>query len=98
MRRFSAAENLIDRGKLPRQSEHGAHGDGILHNVAAEHLGPARVWLKQRGKHTHKRRLAGPVGAEQREDRSLAYLEVDPGEGCRRTEALDKALDANGGS
>ncbi len=93
-----AAENLIDGCKLPGQPQHLANGDGVLHNIAAEHLGPARVRLEQRGKHTHKRRLAGSVGAEQRKDRSLGDLEVDPGEGRSRTEALDKALDANGGS
>jgi hypothetical protein len=59
---------------------------------------PARVRLEQRGQDTDERRLAGPVGAEQRKDRPLGDLEVDPGEGCRRTEALDKTLDTNGWS
>ena len=93
---LSATEDLVDRGKLSGQPQHLADGVGVSDDVAAEHLGSARVWLEQRGKHTNKRRLAGPIGAEERKDRSLGYLEVDPGEGRSRTEALDDAVDANG--
>ena len=69
-----------------------------MYNIAAEDLGPARVWLEQRRKHPDERRLTGPVGAEQRKDRSLGDLQVYAGQGRRRTEALDNALDVNGGT
>src|ERR1700726_687205 len=92
---LAAAENLVDRRKLPGEPQRLANGNGVVQNIKAEHLGPARVWLEQRGEHADERRLARPVGTEQAKDGSLADFEVDSGEGCRPTEALDETLDAN---
>jgi len=68
-----ATENLVDRGKLPGQPEQVPNGNGVLHDIEAEDLGPPRVWLEQRGEDADERRLACPIGAEKAE--KLAALQ-----------------------
>lgn len=44
----------------------------------AQNLGPTAVRAKYSREHTHRRRLAGSVGAEQPEHLPAGYLQVDP--------------------
>ena len=67
-------------------------------NGKPEYLRAPRVRREQGREHAHERGLAGAVGPEQAEDRPLGDLEVDPAQRQGLAEALDDALDGNGGS
>ena len=68
-----------------------------MDDVAAKDLGPPRVWGKQRGQHPDQGCLPRPVRSEQPENGRLLHIQVDPGKRQSRPEALDHALDMDGG-
>ena len=93
-----SGEDLVDGRELPGEPEQLANGRGLVHHVAPEYLRAPRVRREQRREHAHERGLPGPVRPEQPEDRPLRDVEVDSRQRNRRAEALDHALDVNGGS
>jgi hypothetical protein len=94
--RFSCPEVLVDRRVLAGQGDQLADLVGLGDDVEAADAGPAGVGPQQGGQDAHRRRLAGPVGAEHGEDRAGLGGQVDPGQGGGRTEALDQAVGLDG--
>jgi hypothetical protein len=73
-------EHVVDRRELAGDADRGPHAVRIVAHVAARHSHLARVGWDQGGQDPHDRRLARPVGPEQREDRALGHGEIDPAE------------------
>ena len=67
---------LVDRGVLPGQADDRAKLLRLLDDVEARDRGVAGVRLQQRREDAHGRGLAGPVRAEQSQDRAFGDLEV----------------------
>ncbi len=72
-----AGEEVVDRGELPGDTDHGAHRVGVAREVMARDVHLAAVEPDQRGQDLHGGGLPGAVGAEQGEDRSLGDVQVD---------------------
>jgi hypothetical protein len=93
---LASGEDLVDGGELPGEPEQLANRRGLVHHVASEDLGAARVRRQQRREHADERGLPGSVRAQQSEDRALRHVEVDTRERTRGAEALGHPLDVNG--
>ena len=83
---------LVDGGVLAGEPDLVAHPVGVGQHVDARHLGAAAVGHQQRGQDPHRRRLAGPVGAEQAEDGALGDGEVEAAQGFDLLVVLHQAL------
>jgi hypothetical protein len=72
-----AGEQVVHRGELAGDADRGPDRVRVPGQVMAGHPDLARVGPDQGGQDVHGGGLAGAVGAEQREDRSLGNLQVD---------------------
>jgi hypothetical protein len=72
-----AGEEVVHRRELAGDPDRGPYPVGVADHVVPADADRARVRANQRGKDLDHRGLAGPVGAEQREDRALGYVQVD---------------------
>jgi hypothetical protein len=88
---------LVDGGVLAGQADQAPDPVGLADHVEAADAGVSAVRAQQGGQDAHGRRLAGPVRAEQAEDRALADGQVDPGERRGLAEPLDQALGLDDG-
>jgi len=70
-------EQLVHGGKLPGDADQLTHRVGFPCQVVARDAGAATAGPDQGGQDLHHGGLAGPVGAEQREDRSFGDVKVD---------------------
>src|SRR4029077_15582433 len=86
-----------DRGELTRQGEELTRLGRLGSDIVAKQVGSSCVRLEQRRQDADERGLAGAVRAEQAEDHAFGNLQIDAGQGRRRPEPLDDALDADGG-
>jgi hypothetical protein len=73
-----AGEQVVDRRELPGHPDRRADRVGLGSHVMAGDAHVAAVSGEQRGEDLDGGRLAGAVGAEQREDRALGDVQVDP--------------------
>jgi hypothetical protein len=80
---------------LPREADPAPHRLRVADDVEAQHLRPALVRPEDGRKDANRGRLPGAVRAEQAEDVSCRYLEVDAREGVHVAEALDEAVDGD---
>ena len=72
-----AGQERVHCRELTRNPDHVAHSLGLARRVVAGNAHVARVGLDQRGQDVHRRRFAGAVGSQQREDRAACDLEVE---------------------
>ena len=70
-------EELVDRGELARDADGGPDRIGLAVDVMTGDLHLAAVGADQGREDLDRRRLAGAIRSEQREDRPLGDLEVD---------------------
>src|SRR5438309_639181 len=90
-------EIVVDPGAVGDDADQRAHGLGRAGDVVAgDARGPARR-PQQRGEDLQQRRLAGAVGAEQRDGLAAAHLEADAVEDGEQTEDLAYTADTNEG-
>jgi hypothetical protein len=71
----------VEAAPLADAADATPHLAGLAAHVDARHRGPAAVGSGERGEDLHERRLAGPVRAEQAEDRAGGDGEGDASEG-----------------
>jgi hypothetical protein len=72
-----AGEQVVDRGHLAGDADRGPDRVRVPGQVMAPDPDLAPVGPDERGQDVHGGGLAGPVGAEQHDDRSLGGLQVD---------------------
>src|SRR6185437_8310924 len=72
-----AGEQQVDGGELAGDADRGAHGAGLAVDVVPGDPGLAAVGVDERGEDLHGGGFAGPVRAEQGEDRSGRDVHVD---------------------
>ena len=63
---------------LKRYADRAADVSGLGDHVMAGHSCASARWAKQRGQHSHHRRLPGAVGPQEGVDLLIVYLEVHP--------------------
>jgi hypothetical protein len=88
---------LVDGGRLPGEPDAEPQGLGVLHDVEPVDLGSPGGRRQQGREDADARRLAGSVGAEQAEHRSLVHFEVDAFEGLDLAEGLHESFRADDG-
>jgi AcrR family transcriptional regulator len=88
-----SCEQLVDRGVLAGQTDRAAHVGRLAGDVVAVDTDPSRVEGKQRGQNPYQRRLPGPIGTKQPEDRPARDRQVDPLEDRPGPEALAQPID-----
>jgi hypothetical protein len=74
-------EQRVERGLLQGGADRPSHGRAFALDVVPRHARPARGRWQQRGEHEHRRRLAGPVGAEEAMDLAGLDPQVDAVDG-----------------
>ena len=84
---------VVDRRVLAGEADAGAQRARVADDVEAGDAGRAGVGGEEGGEDPDRRRLAGPVGAEDAEDGAGRGLEVDAVEGADVPERLDQAAD-----
>ena len=82
----------VERGLLQGDPDRAAHRARFVDHVVPGDGGPPAGRQQQRGQHPHRRRLAGPVGAEEAVDFALLDLEVDALHGEHVVEGALQAL------
>jgi hypothetical protein len=92
-----AREQVVDGGELAGDADRGANPVRLALEVEAGDLDLAAVRGEERREDLHGGRLPGPVRAEEREDRSLCDLEVDPVEDGVVAERLSQPRDPQRG-
>ena len=75
----------IDGAVLADHPDEPAHAVRLAGHVDAQHVIAARVGARQGGQDLDRRRLPGPVGSEQAEDRPGLDRQADPVEGAHAT-------------
>jgi hypothetical protein len=84
-------ERHVEVVELRRDAELSAGLLRLVRQLEAEHLELALVGDRLRSQQSHRRRLPGPVGAEQADARALRHVEIEPVDGGDRPVALDDA-------
>ena len=69
----------------------------LSETIVAADLGPPYIGLQGAGDHPHRRRLAGAVGTEEREDLAAFDLEVDLVDGEEAAETAFKGAELEQG-
>jgi hypothetical protein len=77
---LAAAEQRVERRLLQGDADRGAHGARLLDHVVPGDGGAPTRRQQQRRQHPHRRRLAGPVGAEEGVDLAPLDPQVHPGD------------------
>ncbi len=93
-----AGEQVVDRGELPGDSDHGAHRAGLAAQVVPHDAGRASVRRDQGGQDLDAGGLARAVRPEQCEDLALADAEVDAVEDDLLPVRLAQAVRGNRGA
>jgi hypothetical protein len=92
-----AGEDLVDGGELPGEADRPPHLRRVRDHVEAVDAERASVEAEERREDAHDGGLAGPVGAEQREDGARWDVEVDVAEDLQVLEGLPQSVDADRG-
>src|SRR4029077_10020901 len=88
-------QQVVDRGELAGDSDHGSHGAGLAAHVVAHDTGGAGVRLDQGGQDPDDGCLARAVGSEQSEDLAFMDAEVDAVEHDHLSVCLPQAVHGN---
>ena len=94
---LGAGEHVVDGGGLAGEADPLLDALGIADDVDAGDDGGAGVGAGEGREHVDGRRLAGAVGAEEREDLAAGDLEVETVEDDLASERLSQAPDVDGG-
>ena len=94
---LGSGEQVVDRGELPGHRDGRADGLGVAHRVVAADQDRAAVGAAEGAQDVDHRRLAGAVGAEESEDRSLRHRQVDAVEDDVVAEGLPEPADRDRG-
>jgi hypothetical protein len=81
--------------RLGEHTDPGPHGVAVDGGVEAQHRNAAGVAGDDAAQHTHRRRLAGAVVAEEAEDLAGPYGEGDVVDDAAATEGTGEVLDLN---
>ena len=91
---LAAGEQRVERGLLQRGADLAPDRGALADDVVPRHARRARRGRQQRGEHQDRRRLAGPVGAEEGVDLTGLDAQVDPVHGPHAAlELAHQALD-----
>lgn len=93
---LTAGQILVDRGELAGEPDRAADVVGSLQYVDARHDRPAAVRPEQSRQDTYGGRLAGPVGAEEAQDRAFRHVEINTAECSYIAEGLHQAFGMDG--
>ena len=84
---LAAARLRVEPRLLPDHADRPAHAVGVANDVETRYTCLAVIGPGQRREDLYRGRLAGPIRAEQPEDRPGLHLEAEPGE-CRHVAAV----------
>ncbi len=93
---FASGQVFVDRDRLAGQADLGLDPVGVFDDVEAGDGGATGVGFEQGRQDTHRGRLARTVGPEQREERTLVDVEVQPVQRADAPVTLDQSLGGNG--
>ena len=90
---LATGQERVERRLLQRRADRRADLRPLPHDVEAGHRRPAGRGREERRQHVHRRRLPGPVRAQEAVDLAGRDRQVDPVDRPDRLEGPDQALD-----